>query len=74
MEPIEFFAPMTDAAPTAGGTKDGQGAGDHDQPYRSGRRPSATAPNPFTGWQYARLLVLRGRLLDGALADDRFAV
>jgi hypothetical protein len=46
------------------GTKDGQGAGDHDQPYAFGRRPRALAPFPFTTRQYARLLVLRSRVRD----------
>jgi hypothetical protein len=44
------------------GTLDGQGAGDHDQPYRFGLRPRAEHPFPFNTRQYARLLVLRGRL------------
>ena len=46
------------------GTKDGQGAGDHDQPYRFGLRPRAESPFPFNTRQYARLLVRRGRLRD----------
>jgi hypothetical protein len=44
------------------GSRDGQGAGDHDQPYRFGFRPRAEHPFPFNTRQYARLLVLRGRL------------
>ena len=44
------------------GTWDGQGAGDHDQPYRFGFRPRVENPFPFNTRQYARLLVLRGRL------------
>src|SRR5439155_10355848 len=32
----------------ARGTHDGTGAGDHDQPYRFGRRPRATATYPFS--------------------------
>jgi hypothetical protein len=43
---------------------DGTGAGDHDEPYRFGRRPTARAPFPFTERQFARLLILRGRLRD----------
>ena len=47
------------------GSLDGEGAGDHDQPYRFGsRRPQASAPYPFNTRQYARLLVLRGRVRD----------
>jgi hypothetical protein len=46
------------------GSLDGEGASDHDQPYRFGWRPRASAPYPFTTRQYARLLVLRSRLRD----------
>ena len=46
------------------GSRDGQGAGDHDQPYRFGWRPRASVPYPFNTRQYARLLVLRGRVQD----------
>ena len=48
------------------GTKDGSTAADHDQPYRVGVRPTAKVPFPFpfpfTERQFARLLILRGRL------------
>ena len=54
--------PQQSAPPV--GTQDGQGAGDHDQPYRFGLRPRAECPFPFNTRQYARLLVLRGRLRD----------
>ncbi len=47
---------------TGAGSKDGSGAGDNDQPYVFGRRPRAIAPWPFTERQYARLLIVRGRL------------
>ena len=47
------------------GTHDGLGAGDHDQPYRFGRRPTATVPYPFSTRQYARLLALRSRVEAG---------
>ena len=46
------------------GSRDGNGAGDHDQPYRFGIRPRVSAPYPFNTRQYARLLVLRGRTRD----------
>ena len=46
------------------GSLDGVGAGDHDQPYRFGGRPRSSVPYPFNTRQYARLLVLRGRLRD----------
>ena len=52
------------------GTLDGNGAGDHDEPYRFGRRPTARAPFPFTERQYARLLVFRGRVLEQRQADS----
>ena len=46
------------------GSLDGTGAGDHDQPYSFGRRPNASTPYPFNTHEYARLLVLRGRVQD----------
>ena len=46
------------------GSLDSDGAGDHDQPYRFGLRPRASHPYPFNTRQYARLLVLRGRVRD----------
>ncbi len=52
------------------GTKDGQGASDHDQPYEFHRRPRALAPYPFRVRQYAHLLILRGRIEDGSFARD----
>ena len=55
------------------GSFDGSGAADHDQPYRFGRRPSAGAPYPFSTRQYARLLVLRGRVRDREFEPDEAA-
>jgi hypothetical protein len=52
-------------ATSDGGSKDGSGAADNDQPYQFGRRPRAVAPWPFTERQYAHLLLLRGRVRDG---------
>ncbi|TME33240.1 MAG: hypothetical protein E6I75_15855 [Chloroflexi bacterium] len=52
------------------GTLDGAGAGDNDQPYRFGRRPSATTTFPFSVRQYARLLVLRSRVDAGLVGTD----
>jgi hypothetical protein len=52
------------------GSLDGSGTADHDQPYRFGRRPSASAPYPFSTRQYARLLVLRGRVQDREFEAD----
>jgi hypothetical protein len=51
-----------DPAPTPVSPFDGPGAGDHDEPYRFGRRPNARAPFPFSERQYARLLVFRSRV------------
>ncbi len=44
------------------GSKDGDTAADHDEPYRFGRKPNARAPYPFTERQYARLLIMRSRV------------
>ena len=52
------------------GSRDGQGAGDHDQPYRFGWRPRASVPYPFNTRQYARLLVLRSRVQDSLAGHD----
>ena len=43
------------------GTLDGDGAADHDLPYRFGRKPSVLAPFPFSTHQYARLHILRAQ-------------
>ncbi|HEY7063343.1 MAG TPA: hypothetical protein VII06_17830 [Chloroflexota bacterium] len=56
---------------TATGSLDGLGAADHDVPFEFGCRPSSRWTYPFTARQYCRLLMLRGRLQDGAYADDR---
>lgn len=52
------------------GSLDGPGAGDHDVPFRFGCRPRAIAPYPFSTYQYARLLVLRGQVQDGIVSND----
>ena len=54
----------------AGGTRDGVGATDHDQPYRFGWRPTTSVPYPFNTRQYMRLLVLRGRVQDRRIGHD----
>jgi len=51
----------TTSAATMIGSHDGEGAGDHDVPFKFGRRPRAETPYPFSTRQYARLLVLRSR-------------
>ena len=55
---------------TGAGSKDGSGASDHDQPYVFGRRPRAVAPWPFTERQFARLLLVRGRVMEARLTDS----
>ena len=52
--------PGQDDANRIAGSKDGDGAGDHDKPYRF-FKPRAAATFPFSERQYARLLVLRSR-------------
>ena len=49
-------------AETTSGSLDGEGAGDHDVPFKFGRRPRTAAPYPFSTRHYARLLVLRSRI------------
>jgi len=58
----------------APGSQDGQGAADHDQPYRFGARPRASAPFPFNTRQYARLLVLRSRTSDQRQASSELEI
>ena len=55
------------------GTRDGAGAGDHDQPFSFGRRPRALWPYPFNTLQYARLLLLRSRWQDGLVNEHETA-
>lgn len=58
---------------TVDGTKDGTGAADNDQPYRFGRQPNVQAPFPFTERQFARMLILRGRVRHTASDTDQLA-
>ncbi len=60
----DMLLPSSADVSRAAGSLDGDGAADHDQPYRFGFRPRASAPYPFNTRQYARLLVLRGRIQD----------
>ena len=62
MEPQ--MAPQVGDAFTVG-THDRNGAGDHDLPYRFGRRPTTETPFPFSTWELARLLGLRSRVQAG---------
>jgi hypothetical protein len=70
MQPMEFPVISDQKANGIVGTRDGFGAGDHDQPYRFGRRPRSAATYPFSTLQYVRLLLLRGRIQDGAISGD----
>jgi hypothetical protein len=63
------FDPLNLEADGIVGTRDGLGAGDHDQPYNYGRLPRAGTTYPFTTRQFLRLLVLRGRVQDGDVSD-----
>ncbi len=60
--PNETAPDSSQAVTSISGSKDGETAADHDEPYRFGRRPNARAPYPFTERQYARLLILRSRI------------
>jgi hypothetical protein len=67
MDPTDDTAQDDNASVTPlTGSKDGDSAADNDEPYRFGRRPNARAPYPFTEREYARLLILKGRLQDRA--------
>jgi hypothetical protein len=55
--------------PAPVGSRDGIGAGDHDQPYRYGHRPTSAWTYPFSSREFAHLLVLRGRVQDGEVVS-----
>jgi len=61
--------PPQQTAPARLGSPDEVGAGDHDQPYRFGRRPRASAPYPFSTRQYVCLLILRSRFQEDPNGD-----
>ena len=52
------------------GSLDGDGVGDHDQAYRFGWRPRASAPYPFNTRQFIRLLVMRSRVHDHLAREE----
>lgn len=56
---------------TYGETRDGNGAGDHDTPYRPMKITVHCHPL-FTERQFARLLILRGRVQDNKILGDTF--
>ena len=51
-------------------SRDGSGAGDHDSPYRFGRKPSSSATYPFSTREYIRLLIVRSRVQAQEFAVD----
>lgn len=61
---------LSESTNTRIGSLDGDGAGDHDQAYKFGRKPRAVAPYPFNTRQFVKLLVLRGRVQDGLCGTD----
>ena len=73
MDATNETSPGTEEPAALTGTKDGDTAADHDEPYRFGRRPNAMAPYPFTERQYARLLIMRSRVQAVELPQDRAA-
>ena len=54
--------PDQERTPPTGGTKDGTGAADHDRPYQFGHKSTSAWPHPFSDVEFARLLIVRGRL------------
>jgi hypothetical protein len=74
MPPVDQLTTLSLEPPKPAGSLDGHGAGDHDLPYRFGRQPRAIATSPFSTRQFARLLVLCGKVAAGLIgADDRAA-
>jgi hypothetical protein len=59
---IEPILSQTHNPQSGAGSKDGDGCGDHDQPYRFGRRPTSSVPFPFNERQFVRLLILRSKI------------
>jgi hypothetical protein len=57
-------------AKATGESQDGDGAGDHDVPYKFGWSPRSSATYPFSMRQYARLLVLRGEVRGGLRSEQ----
>jgi hypothetical protein len=70
---MEGINPVARSSGETENSADALRTGDHDMPYRFGLRPTARAPFPFRERQYARLLILRGRVQDTPSAEDRRA-
>ena len=64
-----FFPPGTfnvpPSQPSSDGSRDGQGAGDHNADYVFGDRQTVRAHGKFTEMQFARLMCLRSHVQDG---------
>ena len=73
MPPIDQPTMVSPEPSTTAGSLDGRGAGDHDLPYRFGRHPRAVAQYPFSTRQFARLLVLRGKVAAGLIGANDLA-
>jgi hypothetical protein len=71
-EPILLVHSQVDAT-DPGGSLDGQGAADHDQPYRFGWRPRSSVPYPCSTRQYSRRLILRSCVQNGLVGADGVA-
>ena len=67
--------PMNTSEQSNASTSSGDGSGQdsYDEDYRFGRTPRVSAPCPFSTHQFARLLVLRGRIHAGVFAADDLA-
>jgi hypothetical protein len=72
METTNPVTPITSPTESCG-TKDGSTAGDNDQPYRYGLRPTVDARFPFTERQFARLLIMRARV-ENQISNEQRAV
>jgi hypothetical protein len=59
--------PRNDCAPEPPNNLGGRS---YDERYEFGRLPRAVAPFPFSRREFARPLVLRGRVHDGGMASD----
>lgn len=75
-EPAEPIAPVVVPGPPTPeqlvtdphGTRDGKGAGDHDEPFTFDQRPTVMYPQPFTQHQMARLMIIRSRVQEDKAA------
>ena len=72
MPPADQLTTLSLEHPKPADSLGGHGVGDHDLLSRFGRQPRAIAIYPFSTRQFARLLVLRGKVAAGLIgAYDR---